>query len=100
MTSCARSLRIVLLVAVTLATSLAGSARAQGTAGTLPDPISTRQLGAYADWLGLSRSQRAAVETIHDDYKRDFQTLRQGEIAEFLKSMHSMQSGGMPEREK
>jgi hypothetical protein len=91
-----------MLVTVVLATLLTRPAvvTAQGTTGALPDPITTRELMRYAERLDLSEPQRAAVTTIHDDYRRDFRILRDGEIAEFLGSMHGMQGGGMPERER
>src|SRR5436190_5358349 len=70
----------------------AGSARGQGTSGTLPDPISARELTRYEDRLQLSPQQRQAAETFHEQYKREFRALREGEIADFLKEMRSLNS--------
>ncbi len=88
-----------LLVVLTLAT-LAIPVRpiaAQGTSGALPAPINSRQLDRYADRLGLSASQRLAVEALHDEYRREFRALREGEIATFLREQQAVQ-GGIPQR--
>ena len=66
----------------------------------LPDPMTTRQLMEYADRLQLDASQRLAIESIHDEYKNEFRTLRDGEIADFLEETRSWQGmDGMPQRE-
>jgi hypothetical protein len=85
----------LLLAAILL---LAPAARGQGTSGSLPGPISSSQLMRFADRLALSDQQRLAAESIHDDYKRQFRLLRDGEIAAFLQEQQSMQ-GGIPQRE-
>jgi hypothetical protein len=56
----------------------------QGTRGYLPDPISTQQLAQYADRLGLSDQQRHAAEAMHLDYVKEFQALREKQIAPFM----------------
>ena len=98
--SCGHGLWVRLLAAGLLALLvLARSAAAQGTTGTLADPMSTAQLMQYADRLQLDAGQRLAIESIHDEYKKEFRRLRDNEIDDFLKSMHSMQSVGMmPDR--
>ncbi|MCH7798856.1 MAG: hypothetical protein IID28_10495 [Planctomycetes bacterium] len=98
--SCGHGLWVRLLAAGLLALLvLARSAAAQGTTGTLADPMSTAQLMQYADRLQLDAGQRLAIESIHDEYKSEFRRLRDNEIDDFLKSMHSMQSVGMmPDR--
>lgn len=91
---------VLLVVGLLVSLTFTPVAAAQGTQGSLPDPISTRELMRYADRLDLSAEQRHALESLHDEYKRDFRTLREGEIATFLDEMRSMQSiGGMPKRE-
>ena len=88
----------VLLCVVVLAG--ARPAAAQGTMGMLPDPLSSRDLSEYAGRLALSDLQREALEAAHDEYKRQFAALREGEIAAFLEEMRTMQgTGGMPDLE-
>jgi len=79
--------------------TICGHARAQGTSGTLPDPINSHELKTYADRLKLSASQSQAVNMMHDQYKQDFRALRKGEIADFLKEMRSMQGNVVPKRD-
>ncbi|MHC4948286.1 MAG: hypothetical protein ACYTG1_08495, partial [Planctomycetota bacterium] len=75
-------------------------AAAQGTAGTLPDPISSGELDEYARRLDLSAQQRLAVAELHAEYLREFERLRGGEIAAFLDETRELQQGGrMPQRE-
>jgi len=85
----------LLLAAMVLMTAPAG---AQGTSGAFAGPISSRQLMRYAQRLKLSDQQRQALESIHDEYKRQFRVLRDGEIAAFLEEQQSAQ-GGIPKRE-
>jgi len=85
----------LLLAAMVLMTAPAG---AQGTSGAFAGPISSRQLMRYAQRLNLSDQQRQALEPIHDEYKRQFRVLRDGEIAAFLNQQQSTQ-GGIPKRE-
>jgi hypothetical protein len=98
MKSVTRTLRASLLVAVIAVLAPAGGSFAQGTSGSLPGPINSQQLSRYADRLHLSASQRQALESIHDDYRVQFRTLRDGEIAAFLREQQSVQ-GGIPKRE-
>ncbi|UCD75673.1 MAG: hypothetical protein JSV91_01915 [Phycisphaerales bacterium] len=74
----------LMLVLVTPVLGITVFARAQGTSGTLPDPISSRELSRYADRLDLSDEQRQAVQSIHNKYRADFARLRDGEIEEYL----------------
>jgi hypothetical protein len=85
----------VLFVAATVGP--AATVAAQGTSGTFPGPINSQQLERYADVLHLSHAQRGAVETAHDDYRRRFRRLRDGEMATFLDEQRAMQ-GGIPQR--
>lgn len=71
------------------------SSWAQGTMGTLPDPITSRELDSYADRLGLSSEQRRAVERFYQQYHENFRRLRDNEIADFLNAMQDMQRAGM-----
>lgn len=91
----------ILLLALLIASSAAWiRAHAQGTSGTLPNPMTTQELDGYAKRLKLSPQQRQALQTLHDEYKREFRALREGEIAQFMKDMHALQgSGAMPERD-
>lgn len=72
----------------------------QGTSGTLPDPINARDMTGYAERLQLSPQQRQAIDAFHEQYKREFRALREGEIADFLKSMRDLNGAGMmPKRD-
>jgi hypothetical protein len=75
---------LLVLAAVALQASLCASAHAQGTMGTVPDPISASELDGYARRLGLSTQQRAALEQFHEQYRIAFSALREGEIERFL----------------
>ncbi|TVQ52545.1 MAG: hypothetical protein EA377_10040 [Phycisphaerales bacterium] len=99
----ARSLRwyglLCLVVAMLLLTG--PSAYAQGTSGTLPDPITSSELNEYAERLGLSSDQRRAMGQFYEQYHQRFRELRDGEIAEFLRSMQGMNRGmQMPPRDE
>ncbi|MDY7109550.1 MAG: hypothetical protein SYC29_13020 [Planctomycetota bacterium] len=59
-------------------------ARAQGTRGILPDPISHRDVDRYADGLEASAAQREGLARIHDSYLAGFRALRDGPIERFL----------------
>ena len=75
------------LVAASILLALLASTatlNAQGTSGTLPDPISGREVAGYAERLGLDADQLEEVGFAHDDYKKRFEALREGEIADFL----------------
>ncbi len=74
-----RRIRLQLIVAAILWFGV-DRALAQGTAGELPDPITTARLGQYADFLNLSPQQRHALEDLHAAYRAQFQALRDGEI--------------------
>jgi hypothetical protein len=88
------------LVAIVMAVALpAFRAVAQGTSGSLPGPINSQKLMQYGERLDLSASQRLAMESAHDDYRRRFRELREGEIASFLSDQQAMQ-GGIPQRGK
>jgi hypothetical protein len=82
--------------------SSAQPAAAQGTMGLLPGPITTSELDGYSDRLALSPQQRRAVENLHDQYKKEFRSLREGEIAAFIKQMEEMEgsASGMPTRKQ
>lgn len=73
--------------------SLAAPVAGQGTMGTVPDPISSRELSRYADRLGLSAQQRQAIQVMHDGYREEFRLLREGAIEEFLLSARGLRGG-------
>jgi len=66
------------------------SVRGQGTDGAIPDPITTAELGLYADRLGLSEQQRAAIDRMHERYSDEFRALRDGDIQQFLEDSRRM----------
>src|SRR5689334_22022010 len=97
---CVSGLFIRAVVIILAALSLQTSANAQGTSGSLPDPINARDITGYAERLQLSAQQRQAVDSFHEQYKREFRALREGEIADFLKSMRDLNGTGMmPKRD-
>ncbi len=80
-----RSGLVALVLAVlSLQALLAPAACAQGTMGSVPDPISAAELDGYAKRLGLSAHQRVALEQFHEQYREAFSALREGEIEKFL----------------
>ncbi|MCP3905794.1 MAG: hypothetical protein GY715_19375 [Planctomycetes bacterium] len=94
-----RVLRRLCMIVVMVSVAIpAARATAQGTSGALPGPINSQKLRLYADRLDLSSSQRLAMEAAHDEYRRGFRELREGEIATFLKDQQAVQ-GGIPQRD-
>ncbi|MFO0963334.1 MAG: hypothetical protein U0625_10590 [Phycisphaerales bacterium] len=96
-----RLLRSALLcLAAAAALASAPTARAQGTNGQVPDPISmselTTTLRRYAQ---PTPEQLAAIEPLHDAYIQRMKALREGEIERFLAATRKMQ-GGMPRRQE
>lgn len=87
--------RLEVFLALLFIGALAQVGRAQGTSGTLPPPISAREIIDFAKRLKLSEQQQKAAETLHDQYKQEFRIFREGEIASFLKEMHNLQGNGM-----
>lgn len=85
---------IIAAVAIAVLTTTE-AARAQGTMGTVPDPISARELEGYAERLRLSEQQYVAVASFHDEYREEFRVLREGEIEQFLNESRGLQGGGM-----
>ena len=71
-------------------------AHAQGTNGTVPDPISSRELEAYADRLALSDQQLQAALSAHDQYREDFRALREGDIEKLLQDAQGLRMGPFP----
>lgn len=83
------------LAAVVVLLATGERALAQGTSGTLPDPISTSRLRQYTQRLNLNDQQKAALAQYHEVYKQEFGQLRENEIEGFLVEMRKMQGGGM-----
>lgn len=76
----------------------APSSQAQGTSGQLPDPISSQELALWLNrYVAPDPSQWEAIDTLHEQYKEEFNRLREGEIEKFLQSSRQMQ-GQMPDR--
>ena len=99
--SAAQTHPAALVVALSLALlPAAPRAAAQGTFSLLPDPITSLDLIRYAERLALSPDQRLTAEAAHDEYKRHFKALRDGEIEELLKSRATLQSGGVMAAER
>lgn len=75
---------LIVVVTVTAALVPSGHVHGQGTFGSLPDPISSRDLEAYAERLNLSDQQLIALASDHAAYLDEFRELRDGEIEQFL----------------
>ncbi len=86
---------LVTLIAAAAILAAAGPAAAQGTSGTLPDPISSRDIAMYADHLGLDDDQRRAIDPFHEQYRDGFRELREAEIAAYLEGVSGLWSRGM-----
>jgi hypothetical protein len=95
-----RIIRPVLAAVLMLAALLpAYRSAGQGTSGTLPDPISSRDLKMYARRLGLSEGQQQAAAAFQEEYARAFRALREGEIEQYLQRVRKVQrAGGLPPR--
>ena len=85
-----------------LATALcfAAPARAQGTSGQVPDPMSAAELSQLMNlYVHPTKEQGVAIEGLHDGYRERFRLLRENEIEQFLTKTKAMQ-GGMPKKEQ
>ena len=85
-----------------LATALcfAEPARAQGTSGQVPDPMSAAELSQFMNlYVHPTKEQGVAIEGLHDGYRERFRLLRENEIEQFLTKTKAMQ-GGMPKKEQ
>ncbi|MFO0873362.1 MAG: Spy/CpxP family protein refolding chaperone [Phycisphaerales bacterium] len=81
------------VVALVLAASVAAPARAQGTSGAFPDPISSREMDRFAKQLGLDEAARRELEPFHDAYRQSLRELREGAIAAYLKESGAIGMG-------
>jgi hypothetical protein len=86
-----------LLSVIILLGGFAPRALAQGTSGSLPDPISSRDLQKYAQRLELDSDQRLAVAELHQRYLGEFRELRENEIQAFVDRMTALETDMMPE---
>ncbi len=76
-------------------------ARAQGTYGQLPDPISSAELSRLLTrYVHPTQAQGVSVEALHDAYRERFRALREGDIERFLVRTRQMQGGTMPSKEQ
>ncbi len=63
---------------------------AQGTFGSLPDPITSRDLDRYGEYLSLSDQQLVAIAADHRPYLEEFRELRDGDIERFLNDVREL----------
>ncbi|MEE2971774.1 MAG: hypothetical protein VX672_01490 [Planctomycetota bacterium] len=85
-----------LIVVLTLGTALLSerSAQAQGTSGTVADPLSLRATSdLLTRYTKLRPEQRIAIEEAHDRYLEAFERLREGEIRDFLNLTRELEGG-------
>jgi hypothetical protein len=96
------SRRVVLLIAaVIVAYVLPDRALAQGTGGTIPEPMGLREASELIGRrVSLDGPARRAIETAHDRYLESFARFRDAEVQDFLGTMQRVQAssnGRMPE---
>ena len=87
----ARISTLLLTLALFMPVIANAPAGAQGTAGTLPDPIASDDLEEYGKVLGLSDDQMLSVGTHHEQYLAQFEELRKSRIEDFLQEVRSIQ---------
>jgi Spy/CpxP family protein refolding chaperone len=86
--------RILIAVLAFSALFMTGRSFGQGTSGTLPGPISSRDLATWADQLELGDEQRQAIDPFHEEYREAFRQLRDGEIEQYLQELGGMMGRG------
>ena len=96
------SRRVVLLIAaVIVACLLPDRALAQGTGGTIPEPMGLREASELIGRrVPLDGPARRAIEIAHDRYLESFARFRDTEVQDFLDTMQQVQAssnGRMPE---
>jgi hypothetical protein len=79
-----RSLTFIVLLMAAFSLTAANKTLAQGTFGSVPDPITSRDLDNMAERLALSDQQVLAISEFHTTYLQNFRTLRDGEIQRWL----------------
>jgi len=82
------------IAALVSALFMTGHAIGQGTSGTLPGPISSRDLATWADQLELGDEQRQAIDPFHEEYREAFRQLRDGAIEQYLQEVGGMMGRG------
>jgi hypothetical protein len=76
----------------------AAPARAQGTSGQLPDPMSSKELTKFLRiYVQPTPEQTASIEKLHDAYLERFRQLRESDIEKFMAKTKTMQ-GSMPSK--
>ena len=89
---------VAVLLALVACLPWEAPASAQGTAGSVPDPIGLRDLTSRtALYTTLRPEDRVAIQRAHDAYLESFARLRDDEIDSFLSLMDEL-SGGMSGR--
>ncbi len=85
----------LLATALALAVLLpARTALCQGTSGTLPAPISSRDIDRYAGRLDLSAEQRQALDPFHEQYRELFRELRESDIEQYVQQVGGLWARG------
>ncbi len=79
-----RMLAFVFSVFAALLSAAVG--HAQGTSNAFPDPISSREIDNWAQWLDFSPLDRLSIDPFHEEYRERFRQLRDGKIEDYLKS--------------
>jgi hypothetical protein len=82
-----------LILAVLAAAAAVRPAAAQPGDGTV-SAITAQEINAYAERLGLTPTQRVALDPIHDAYKAEFDQLRAQLIEPFMARQRELNMGG------
>lgn len=81
--------RNVLAIVIALLAAVQGAV-AQGTFGALPNPVSSRDLERYSDFLGLSQQQLLAIAHYHNGYLDSFAQLRDRDMQQLLDDVQNL----------
>ncbi len=98
----ARTSRLVILLTVVIVGTLFGPRpAAQPADEILVPPITSREFYRYARMMRLDHGQLIAAESAHEDYKESYRTLREREVAQFMRDMREFEDAGgmMPSRD-
>ena len=81
----------ILAICVLSVLACAQSARAQGTQGIAPDPLTTGKLADYISWYlpDATPAQLMAIDAAHEEYLIAFRGIRSGPIEQLLKTVRA-----------
>ncbi len=86
--------RLLALMLPALAAMLSARPAVAQPGDGAPAAITAQEINAYAERLGLTPTQRVAIDPIHDAYKSEFDQLRVQIIEPFLARQRELNMGG------